>query len=64
MKQKWDCSEVEDDIGEGDVMDWFENDKMTRHWEDVCEEEEKIAVRKWKVRAFKLKESTRYLLKK
>ena len=22
VKQKWDCSQVEDDFGEGDVKDW------------------------------------------
>ena len=26
LKHKWDCSQVEDDVGEGDGMDWSEED--------------------------------------
>ena len=46
MKQKWDCSQVEDDIGESDVMDWYTDDVMMRQWEDDSREEEKITMRK------------------
>ena len=38
LKHKWDCSQVEDDFGEGDVMDWYGDDEMMRQWEEVCKE--------------------------
>ena len=28
MKQEWDCSQVQDECEEGDVMDWLEDDEM------------------------------------
>ena len=43
LKQKLDCSQVEEHFGEGDVMDWYEDDEMVRHREDISKEEEKIA---------------------
>ena len=45
MKQKWDCSQIEDSFEEGDVTDWYEDDEMMRHWEEVSKEEEKIGTR-------------------
>ena len=30
LKQNWACSKVEDDVEEGDVMDWLEDDDMMR----------------------------------
>ena len=30
LKQKWDCSQVEEDSGEGYVMDWSEDDEVVR----------------------------------
>ena len=42
----WDCSQNEDSIEEGDVIDWYEDDEMLRQWEEVSEEEEKIVNRK------------------
>ena len=32
LKQKWDCSHIEEESGEGDGMDWYEDDEMVRHW--------------------------------
>ena len=46
LKQKWYCSQVEDDFQEGHAMDWLEDDEMMKQWEDVSNEEEKITVRK------------------
>ena len=39
-KQKWDCSKVEEECEEGDVMDCLGDDEMNRQWEEVNEEEE------------------------
>ena len=47
MKQKWDCSQVEDEFGEGDGMEWLEGDDLMRQWEEVSKEEEKTEVRKF-----------------
>ena len=43
LKQKLDCSQIEEHFGEGYVMDWYEDDEMVRHWEEISKEEEKIA---------------------
>ena len=40
LKQKLDCSQIEDVFGELDVMDWYEDDETMRQWEDACKEEE------------------------
>ena len=29
LKKKWGCSQIEEDFGEGGVMDWYEDDEMT-----------------------------------
>ena len=29
LKQKWGCFRIEEDFGEGGVMDWYEDDEMT-----------------------------------
>ena len=49
FKQKWNCSQAEDDIEE--QMDWLENGEMMKQWEDVGKEEEKITVRKMEGRS-------------
>ena len=46
MRQKWDCSQIEDSVEEGDVMDWHEHDEMKKQWADVSKEEVKIVQRK------------------
>ena len=38
LKQKWYCSQVEKDFGEGDVMDWYQDDEMMRQWEETSKE--------------------------
>ena len=35
-------------------MDWLEDDEMTRQWEDVSKEEEKITVRKMEGRSLQV----------
>ena len=40
LEHKWDCSQLEDDFEEGDVMDWLEDDDMMKQWEDVSKETE------------------------
>ena len=40
FEHKCDCSQLEDDFEEGDVMDWLEGDEMMQHWEDVSKEAE------------------------
>ena len=35
LKQKWNCSRIEEDFGEGDGLDWYEDDEMVRRWEDT-----------------------------
>ena len=34
---------MEEDIGVGDVLEWYEDDEMVRQWEEASKEEEKIA---------------------
>ena len=46
MRQKWDCSKIEDSFEERDVMDWYEDDQMMRQLEGVSEEAEKIVKRR------------------
>ena len=38
MRQKWDCSQIEESF----VVDWYEDDEMMRRWEEFSKEEEKI----------------------
>ena len=45
--REWDCSQVGDDLEEGDVMDWLEEDEMMKQCGDVSKEEKKITVKKW-----------------
>ena len=45
LKQKWDSSQIEGDFGDGDVVDWYEDDEMMRQWEEASKEEEMIAKR-------------------
>ena len=45
-KRKWDCSQDEGTLEEGDIMDWYEDDEMRRQLEETSKEEEKIARRK------------------
>ena len=40
LEHKCDCSQLEDDSEEGDVMDWLEDDEMMKQWEDVSKEAE------------------------
>ena len=40
----WDCSQVENELEERDAMDWFMDDELTRHNEEVSEHEEETAV--------------------
>ena len=54
LKQKWDCSPVEDEF-EGNVMDWLEDDEVMKQWEDVSKEEEKITVSKMEGKILQLK---------
>ena len=42
LKQKWDCSQVEEEFGEGGVKDWSEDDGMMKQCEDGSKDEEKI----------------------
>ena len=37
--QSWDRSQVEDDLEEGDAMDWLKEDEMMRQWEEVSKED-------------------------
>ena len=46
MRQKWDFSQIEDSVEEGDVMDWHEHDEVKKQWEDVSKKEVKIVQRK------------------
>ena len=46
VRQKWDCSHIEDSVEEGDVMDWYEDHEMRTHWEDLSKEEGRIVTRK------------------
>ena len=39
LRQKWDCSQIEDDFAEGDVMEWLEDDEMMKQWSGSKEEE-------------------------
>ena len=41
-KLNWDCSRDENNLEEGDVMDWLEDDEMMKQWEEVSKDEEKI----------------------
>ena len=34
---EWGCSQVDDDFGEGDVVDWYEDEEMMRQWEEKIE---------------------------
>ena len=42
VRQTWECSHIEDSLGEGDVTDWCEDDEMMRRWEEVSKEEGSI----------------------
>ena len=39
--QSWDSSQVEDELEEGDAMDWLEDDEMVRQGREVGNEEER-----------------------
>ena len=41
-KLNWDCSRDENNLEEGDAMDWLEDDEMMKQWEEVSKDEEKI----------------------
>ena len=32
MGQKWDCSQNEDSVEEGNAMDWNEDDELRKQW--------------------------------
>ena len=51
LKQKLDCSQVEEECEEGEMMDWLEVDEMMRQREEVSKEDEKITVRKMEGRS-------------
>ena len=42
----WNCSHVEDDLEEGDAMDWLKDDEVMRQWRQVSNEELLKAVRR------------------
>ena len=43
LKQKWDCSQIEEDIGDGDVFNWYDGDKMVGQRQETSNQEENIA---------------------
>ena len=38
LGQSWDCSQIEDELGERDAMDWLMNDEVMRQWDEVSKE--------------------------
>ena len=53
LKQKWDCSQIEEDFGEGDVLDWYEDDEIVRNWKRSAKRRRRLQRGRWKERATK-----------
>ena len=34
FQQKWDCSQIQEDVEQGYVTDWYEDDEMVRPWRE------------------------------
>ena len=58
FKQKLDCSQVEDHFGEGDVMNWYEDDEIVRQWDVIRKRRRRLQRGRCKERAYKLKVRT------
>ena len=55
VRQKMDCSQIEDSFEEGDVVEWYEDDEMRRRREEVSKEETRMCEEKQKEKVCRLR---------